>query len=164
MKLELFGGHVALLDDSDWPMLAGHGWYAKRERNTWYAVANGPKKIRPRPHFKMHRLILNAPPGAIVDHINRNGLDNRRANLRLATSAQNAQNRISWKHDAGRYKGVFQSATGWCARIGGGTKVDFAGPFDSPELAARAYDAMAIRKFGEFAFVNFPNKNEKRAA
>ena len=102
----------------------------------------------------MHRVILNAPPGREVDHINRNGLDNRRSNLRLATHAQNEAN----KPPRGEYKGAYwcKKSGRWRASIRVDGRLRHMGRFATREEAARVYDDAALEAFGEFAYLNFP--------
>lgn len=110
----------------------------------------GAKKI------KMHRLITNAPDGTHVDHINGDGLDNRRENLRIVTPQMNQAN--SRKHIVGwsRFKGVSWSAAAkkWRAYINIGRKQTHLGLFDDEITAAQAYDVKAREVFGEHAFTN----------
>ncbi len=105
----------------------------------------------------MHRLILNAPDGIQVDHVNRNRLDNRRSNLRIATDLQNHFNTVKRSHNTTGYKGVsrYHKLDRWYARIALHGKVYYLGIHNSPEEAARAYDAKARELFGEFAWTNF---------
>jgi hypothetical protein len=102
----------------------------------------------------LHRVLMVAPDGKQVDHRNGDKLDNRRGNLRLATQAQNQGNRPKRPGGSSRFKGVTRSKNRWLA-ICGAKKV---GAFDNEEDAARAYDAAALVRFGEFAFLNFPNE------
>ncbi|MBV8278501.1 MAG: HNH endonuclease [Verrucomicrobia bacterium] len=104
----------------------------------------------------MHRLIVNAPPGVQVDHVNGDGLDNRRANLRLASATQNAHNRKIRRDNTSGFKGVRfdQSSQRWDARITFQGKRYYLGLFVTAELAARTYDQAARRLFGDFARTN----------
>lgn len=104
----------------------------------------------------MHRIILGAPPGVEVDHVNRNRLDNRRSNLRFATDGENARNRERSRRNTSGYKGVqFDRVTGrWSAAVRYEGKTYGVGQFESPELAAFAYDFAAAALHGEFAATN----------
>lgn len=104
----------------------------------------------------LHRLIL--ADAAIVDHINGNGLDNRRINLRSCTRAQNSRNMRAPLLGSSRYKGVRQFAGKWRASIRlSGTRIHL-GTFATEEEAALAYDAVAAEHYGDFAFLNFPRE------
>lgn len=109
-----------------------------------------------RPLVYMHRFLMDAPAGKQVDHINGNGLDNRRANMRLCSGRENARNRIGTARSG--YKGVYQSRHGnrWYASIRAEDRTHRLGAFETPEAAARAYDEAAVRFHGDFARLNFP--------
>jgi hypothetical protein len=110
----------------------------------------------------MHRVICGAPSHAIVDHVNKNTLDNRMVNLRLANASGNNRNRKpNAKRALGiRYKGVYRNTN--CGtfyarishKINGSSRTVYLGSFTSAEDAARAYDEAAIRLHGEFAQLN----------
>lgn len=104
----------------------------------------------------MHRIIVDAPAGMVVDHINHDALDNRRANLRVCTQSQNLGNQIR-KLGSSKYKGVswHKAAQKWHARIQKNDAHVSLGLFDSETDAARAYDSAAREHFGEFALCNF---------
>jgi len=112
----------------------------------------------------MHRVIMRAPKGVMCDHRNHNGLDNRKSNLRLCTSAQNQYNKKPKKDCASKYKGVVRrkDCKKWRAKIGFKGKRIHLGYFDDEMDAAMAYDDKAIELFGEFAYLNFPERIELR--
>lgn len=136
---------VALVDDDDAPAVLKHRW---RLTPKGYAVVLGK-----RTHLFMHRMITEAPNGVLVDHANRDTLDNRRGNLRLCTPAQNNWNRRAMGGSS-RFKGVSLDSKSprWRARIQG----KCVGMFSDEESAARAYDKEAAQRYGEFAVLNFP--------
>jgi hypothetical protein len=106
----------------------------------------------------MHREILNPPGHLMVDHINHNGLDNRKANLRLATCAQNSYNRRQGrKNKSSKYTGVSwkQWTKKWAAIICYKKKNIIVGYFENEIQAAKAYDKAAKKYHGEFASLNF---------
>ncbi len=107
----------------------------------------------------MHQEIIQVPKGMVVDHINHDGMDNRDANLRAATRAQNMRNRrkIS-KSSSSKYKGVTwkKDRSKWEASITFERKYIFLGHFENEIDAARAYDEAAKKYHGEFACLNFP--------
>jgi len=164
VEFPLTKGKVALVDVSDLLILARYRWYADKSCShgvAWYArrtVSLGSGRTRA---IGMHRWIMEPPPGMVVDHINGDGLDNRRANLRLATVSQNGANRRG--RIAGtkaKYIGVSKDPrhrnSAWRFRIFIGEEAVRGGGFATAEDAARAYDAAAIKAFGAFAKLNFP--------
>ena len=108
----------------------------------------------------LHRLIINSPLGLHTDHINGDRLDNRRANLRVCTHAENARNRGGDSRNKSGYKGVNSSKNGkrWMAYIRLAGKTTNLGTYDTKEEAARAYDEAALSLHGEFAWLNFSSK------
>lgn len=149
-------GMFAKCDWEDWPRVMGYWWHLSTERgSTRYAQAHDSHDTLKRKRVAMHRLILSASDGDVVDHINGDGLDNRRSNLRIVTIQQNAFNQ---KHHGGssRHKGVsYRADSGtWRAYITKDGKRRYLGTFASEEDAARAYNNEAERLFGEHAKLN----------
>lgn len=156
-EIQLANGAVAIVDAEDVELISGYAWYEEKSRHTSYAACTtGGRSTKTR--TKMHRLILGAGHGEVVDHINGNGLDNRKSNLRIATHSQNQINRASPSNNKSGFKGViYCKQTGrWRAELRAYGKWVWIGRFDTPEEAARAYDATAREYFGEFAFTNYP--------
>lgn len=148
-------GRPALLDDEDFERLSGFTWrITKLRRNgTQYVVRDERIEGKVR-KFLLHREVLQAEPRALVDHRNRNGLDNQRANLRVVSDSENQQNKVGKAGSTSRFKGVsWDSVRGkWKAQI----RQENLGRFESEEEAARAYDARARNLFGDFGLLNFP--------
>jgi hypothetical protein len=145
--ITLSHGEHAFIDDADYAMIAAYRWYLHHG----YAVTISYPRLR------MHRLVLNAPLGIGVDHINGDGLDNRRANLRLANDSQNQANRRRLTSNTSGYRGVtlHRQSGRWQAGIKVRGRSVHLGLHDSPIDAALAYDQAAIRYFGVYARPNF---------
>ncbi|GAG04996.1 unnamed protein product [marine sediment metagenome] len=157
--IPLTQGKFAIVDAEDYDWLAQHKWCAARSRETFYAHrGNGGTTV------SMHRVIMRTPKGMMCDHRNHNGLDNRKSNLRLCTSAQNQYNKRPKKGCTSRYKGVVlrSDCKRWRAKIGFKSKRIHIGDFDNQMEAAMAYDDKAIELFGEFAWLNFPERIDLR--
>jgi hypothetical protein len=162
IEIPLTRGKVALIDDCD-AHLAKHRWYALRSRQTFYAVRKVGKGER-RALQILHREILGlTDPKTYADHVNGYGLDNRRANLRVASGSQNQANRGPSRTNAVGFKGVHRNGKKWQAAVRVATKSVYLGVFDTAEEAARAYDAAAVTAFGEYAWLNFPTAGTHRA-
>lgn len=101
----------------------------------------------------MHRQIMQAPDGLDVDHINMDPLDNRRANLRVCTRSQNKANAGKHRDNTSGFTGVNWNTTAkaWAARLGLNGKKVFLGYFNTPEEAAKAYNAAKVKYFGDFS-------------
>jgi hypothetical protein len=146
-------GKFAIVDDSDYAYLSQFIW---REHGTGYAVRtiyrNGKCTIS-----RMHREIIDAIKGRETDHINGNRLDNRKKNLRECTTSQNQANRGAQRNNTSGYKGVRKSTLGkkYEARIQVNRKLLYIGCFETPEIAAMAYDEAARKYFGDFAKTNY---------
>jgi hypothetical protein len=159
--IPLSQGQVALVDDEDYARLNEFRWFAHKSRKTFYAFRN--YRDTQRRIGLMHREILGAAPGQMVDHRNRNGLDNQRANLRFATVQQNNHNAALRADNATGFKGVHcrtrtKSARKYQAYIAFGGRVEYLGVYEDAAQAAHAYDARARELFGEFAHTNFPQE------
>lgn len=161
-RIPLSRGKHALVDLDDYDRLSRYKWHTVNARGTFYAVRNtGQRRGQKRIVVKMHREVLKVPDGMFVDHINHNGLDNRKANLRPATQAQNARNRRKARRGNvhSKYKGLtwYKSQKRWAVRIMADRKSRFIGYFDDELDAARAYDQAARKYHGRFASLNFPD-------
>lgn len=147
--IPLTQGQNAIVDVGDFEWLSKFNWYAYWHENTNSFYAAKGDKLE-----AMHRFILGCKEE--VDHADRNTLNNRRNNLRKATKAQNMHNRKKLRTNTSGFIGVYWYQ-GWKSKIANNGKRHYLGIFSSPEEAARAYDEMAKKLHGEFAFLNFPD-------
>lgn len=154
MEIPLTQGKVAIIDDQDWPLVAPYQRYAIRstDRRRWYAVATPLDGNRRKAKVKLHNLILGMK---WADHIDENGLNNRRSNLRPASNAQHPQN-IGSRGGTSRVKGVswYGRHGKWRVAFNWQGKTHFVGYFTDEEEAARAYIAAILPLAGEFARLN----------
>lgn len=162
-EIVLASGEVCLVDHADFALVADKRWHASKPKTgvTEYARCSVWTAGRCK-NFYMHRLILGVSRAVYVDHINGNGLDNRRANLRTASASQNLANRSS-RGSASGFLGVYPRGVSFFGRviIGG---VHHCTPLvASPIHAAKARDALALKLFGEFARLNFPEDHPDRS-
>lgn len=157
-EIPLTQGMVALVDDEDYERLARHKWCAIKKTRRWYAVTSEYLGNRRSKIVYMHHVILGRPSkNHEVDHVNGNGCDNQRLNLRWATRCQQMSNVATRGRNKSGLKGVHaHSARRWRAQIKNAGKTEHIGLFTSPEDAAKAYDERARELFGEFAWLNFP--------
>lgn len=158
--ISLTKGQFAIVDECDYAWLSQWKWhygadgYSRRGQS---CREDGKKKTR---MFSMHREIaeklFGIPDGMHVDHVDRNKLNNRRSNLRLATCAQNRANRGVEGNNTSGFKGVcyHPRCNRWTAAIKFNGKRMHLGFYDTPEQAALAYNEEAIKLFGEFAYLN----------
>ena len=170
-RIRISRGLTALIDPEDFEKeLAGYcsdgrsftiricdyRWSAIPSKGRFYASICAWKFSRG-VTVKMHRLIMGATPGTVVDHINREGTDNRKCNLRIVTQQQNSAWHRGGRGTTSKFNGVhFDSHIGkWRAQTSFMKKRHHIGLFDTEIEAARAYDARAKELFGEFACLNF---------
>jgi HNH endonuclease len=151
MYVDLNLGYRTVIDDEDWPLVSSYTWLVMEHGKRTYARARDAFGDT----IYMHRLILDIWDEREVDHINRDTLDNRRANLRIATVSQNRMNRSKFEGNySSPYKGVSQRGKKWRAQITLDKKVIHIGTYDSEIEAAVAYNEMATKLHGEFAKLN----------
>lgn len=148
-EIQLTQGKVALVDDEDYDLVSSYKWHAGKNRSgIWYAyTCMGNRQTA------MHQLLT-----AFVqtDHVDRDGLNNQRRNLRLCTTSQNGANRGKQKNNRSGFKGVCWNRTDhkWIAYIQCQRKWKYLGSYDVPLHAAQVYNIAALALFGEFANLN----------
>jgi hypothetical protein len=150
-EIELTQGYKAIVDDDMFDELNKHKWcvHKMRKNNTMYAT----RLVR------IHHIVMGFPEkGYVIDHINGNGLDNRRENLRVITTGQNTTWRTIQKNNTSGYRGVswHKAKQRWDAKIKVNGHAIHLGRFINKEDAAHAYDEAAKIYFKEFAKLNFP--------
>lgn len=182
MKLIKLGGkrsigkyEYTMIDDEDYDFLSQFGWFTTKHHNGGCYVAGrvyGKKVI-------LHRFIMKAERGQMLDHIDRNPMNNQKSNLRFCTPSQNAINRTPWRRGTSKYMGVYKCVNkdSWKKLDGNITyyesyrwrmeiktpngRISKKFPFTSEgEMqAAKYYDELAKIHHGEFAALNFPESN-----
>lgn len=164
-KIQLSQGLFAMVDDEDYNRLIERRWIAANHGHTFYAqsgqVVNSNLKRKKYTTVLMHRIILNTPKELEVDHIDHNGLNNQKSNLRTCTPSQNMRNRIPRGNS--KYLGVFHRDVKYKDKIYhyivASIKINdervYLGKFNTELEAAQVYDSMAKKHFGEFANLNF---------
>lgn len=152
ISVPLSQGFEALIDDEDAEAVLAHKWSASVREDTVYAVRTAGGRM-----VTLHTFLTGY---ALTDHINGNGLDNRRANLREATVTQNAANARVPRTNTSGYKGARynKNARKYQAQIRVDGRQRHLGYFLTLEEAARAYDSAAVEMHGEFARLNFPEE------
>jgi hypothetical protein len=151
IEIKVNQNKIILIDDEDFQLISQYNWTVYKHRNTYYAdrkyYSNGKRK-----KIKLHRLIMNAEPSQIVDHIDGNGLNNQRSNLRFATHQNNTRNSLKYKNNTSGYKGVHWCNTlnKWRAQIFVDKKRKRLGAYTDIKQAHIAYETAAKELFGEF--------------
>lgn len=160
-EIQLTQGYVAIVDDDDFEYLIQYKWRVKIDKKRLNGIQYAIRSKRfgkITKHFLMHRDILNAPSDKLVDHINGNGLDNRKSNLRLCNNSENLRNKGK---DAGTYKSKYKGVTKvsntknrWRAYITLDRKYKELGTYATEKEAAIAYNNAALIIYKEFAKLN----------
>ena len=165
-KIILNNGIYAIVDNDDFKKVSKYKWrgvYSKKS-NTYYAARSTWDSLtKKKSTMRMHRLILKARKGEIVDHINHNGLDNRKSNIRIVDNSQNQCNRVKRGDFSSKYKGVYRCADKWRALICFNKIKYHLGVFIKEIDAAKAYNKKAKELFKEYAFINkIPRRAEAK--
>lgn len=160
-SIQLTHGQVTLVDDADFEWLNQWTWHAHIAKGSakYYACRFPSRKLGPRKMIHMAALIMGESVG-LPDHINGNGLDNQRHNLRLATHSQNGMNSKVASNNTSGFKGVHwcKPKNCWAMQIQCGDVQYRKSGFLNAEEAGRHYDTKARELAGEFARLNFPDE------
>lgn len=152
--ITLTQGKYAVVDEDDYEKLSKHKWFATKDKKTFYARrmmvgAQGRRMVM------MHRVILNYYGKMQIDHINGNGLDNRKENIRICTPSQNQRNRNKSANKTSIYKGVSRTKYGtWHAYFRYNGKQINLGAYNKEEDAAQKHNTIAILLWGKYAKLN----------
>lgn len=159
-KIKLTQGKWALVDDGDYEYLNRFKWHVHNSRNKLYAMRSDWEN-KAVTNTLMHREIISIPNGMEVDHIDGDGLNNQRHNIRTCAHSENSFNRRKCIGKTSEYKGVYKCGGKRIKRFLAGIKVDnkrtLLGYFFNDIDAAIAYDVAAKKYHGEFARLNFPS-------
>jgi len=166
-KIPLTQGKFALVDDEDFEKVSQFKWNAYQNGNSYYACRC---QKQTRKTIYIHRAIVNCPKGLVIDHINHNGLDNQKNNLRICTHGENLRNQFPQKGRSSQYKGVHLKKTQykrkintyWVAQIQHRGKKLHLGIFPTEIEAAEAYNKKAKKLFGDFFYLNDIKESEEK--
>jgi len=161
IELPLTKNQVTFIDDEDWKLVFNYTWHAFFHGNTCYARANIYNENGKRVTKYLHQFLLDVQEGQEIDHVNHNGLDNQKENLRICTHEQNMGNYKTEGNFGGKvrtsvYKGVswHKKVGKWAAQINTQGTRKHLGYFDNEDDAAKTYNKAADEKYGEFAYLN----------
>jgi len=157
-EIKLTQGKVALVDDEDFEKLNQFKWYTRKCGNVFYAARMSETNLGYRIILPMHRVVMNTPKDMKTDHIDHNGLNNQKSNLRICTNIQNVYNKRPQINSSSKYRGVSfiksSSKKKWRAAIKHNGKDYHLGCFEYEIDAAKAYNIAANKFWGEFAYMN----------
>jgi hypothetical protein len=153
MRQIILSNRIILVDSEDYEKVTSFTWRLQKYNTPGkFRVITGARKTQ----LYLHHLILPCPTGYVIDHINGNGLDNRKENLRICTNQENSFNHDISKNNTSGYTGVsLRKKSGkFRAYIHHNRKYNYLGDYITAEKAALAYNAAAIKYFGIFARLN----------
>jgi len=156
-KIKLTQGKWTLVSDEDYEYLSQWKWCVlKQHSNIFYAIRNSPMINKKRTLIRMHKVIAERMNIKHPDHVDTNGLNNQRNNLREATKSQQMMNQNLRINNKSGYKGVYwyKNSGKWRAQISLNYKHIYLRSFENIKDAAKAYNKAAIKYFGEFAVLN----------
>jgi len=159
-EIQLTRGYIAIIDDKDFDELSKYAWSARVMSDgrvyAWRSCLTSELQSMRLFSIGMHRQIMDCPKGMHVDHRDGDTLNNTKSNLRICTNAENSRNSKAPKNNTTGFKGVSIQNGRIYGRIKFEGRDIHLGRFDSIQDAAIAYDEAAIKYFGEFARLNFP--------
>lgn len=162
-KIKLNKGKFAIIDDDDYERVSKKIWWCEVKKNKKAIYACNSLYIKEKQRvttLRMHRFIMGAKKGVQIDHINGNGLDNRKSNLRFCTNSQNRRNTSVSKKKAGsNFKGVDFKNGLWRSRITIDKKQIHLGYFKNEIDAAKNYEEAAKKLFGNFYKINLESES-----
>jgi hypothetical protein len=162
-RIKLTRGKYAIVDVEDFERLNKYKWHCAHYDYAKRAISKKFGKGKRQVEVYMHKVVCPVPAGMIVDHINRNSLDNRKVNLRAATQKQNVWNRkFIRKGGKTRYNGIRwdKNREKWQVRLVVNGRRESFGYYADEIEAAKAYDQVAKKYRGEYAFLNFPEDSD----
>lgn len=156
VQIPLTQGQFALVDDEDYELVSAYKWCAHRQPHRASGMYNAVHTLPTGKTLLMHRLIMNPPNRVMIDHIDRNPLNNQRSNLRPANHSTNGANTGLKRNNKSGYKGVHweKGREKWSAQLKTKEKYHHLGRYDTAKEAALAYNQAALTHFGEFASIN----------
>jgi hypothetical protein len=156
-RIYLGEGEWTILDPADYYRFGHFKWHVSGNNGKFYAVRTYKVDANTTSIRRLHRDIMNAQPGELIDHRNGNSFDNRQDNLRPATSTQNGYNKRKRKNASSQYIGVSydKNYKKWVAQISYDGKLHWLGRFENEIDAAKAYDSASKKYHKEFAKLNF---------
>lgn len=158
-EIPLTRGYVVLVDDEDYEVVSKWNWYVNLSKNGRICYANRQYRYQGKQVMvAMHRQIMNAPKGRHVDHVDGDGLNNQKINLRFCSHRQNCSNQRKPEGRKG-YKGVYKKGRKWTVGLTHKGAFHYLGLYTCRQAAAREYDKLAKLLFGKFANLNFPENN-----
>lgn len=153
-EIPLTRGKVALVSDEDYEELSKYTWQAQlTTKEHIYATRRANIGVNKYKTVWMHRIIANTPDGFVTDHIDGNGLNNQRENLRVCTQAQNMWNRRANSNNTSGYKGIYwyKTSNKWAALISVNKNYMYLGMYPTKEEAYKVYCDAAEKYYGEFS-------------
>lgn len=151
--IALTKGQIAVVDSTDYDQISGFSWQAKWDENTKMFRAERTIRLEDgkRRTLGMHRVVMGDPKGLLIDHKNHNTLDNRRCNLRICNSSQNAMHRKVRSSNKLGLKGVVRNGSGFAAYVSINRKKMHLGTFPTKELAYEAHQAASKKFHGDYS-------------